>query len=343
MEPLVQVGDARQPHRHERRHENGDDDGEDGAAEPDHQPAGEHQHPELVALQAQRAQHAVVARLGERLAHEGLTDDEQEGDERKERNKAHRGGLDADGPLDLRRLQRPALHEAGGLPVGEALDALGERVELARVTQADEEQRARHDVRSVAVGEGAGEVEGGARSGPTGGNSDGDASMPTMRNVTSGPSASSSIALLDEPGAPARRAPKLLSSVAAAVGKLDGRTKRRRIVLPGWRPSRSASTKLAVASSMARGSAARPSLMSIRSITVPKRSSAGSTGNRSTGPTRRPSPVRPVNTRLTPARAVSRTWGSRSTSSTSAAPPRPKALRPATMASAARIVRLKSR
>jgi hypothetical protein len=167
--------------------------------------------------------------------------------------------------------------------------------------------------------------------------------MPTMRKVTSGPSASSSMALLDEPGAPARRAPKLLSSVAAAVGKLAGRRKCRRMVLPGCRPRRSASTKLAVASSTARGFAARPSRMSIRSITVPNRSSAGSTGNRSTGPTRRRSPLRPVNTRLTLARAVSRTWGSRSTSSRSAAPPRPKALRPATMASAARIVWLKSR
>ena len=77
------------------------------------------------------------------------------------------------------------------------------------------------------------------------------------------------------------------------------RTNWSRMVLPGCRPSRSASTKLTVASSSARGSAARPSVMCARSSTVPKRRSAGSIGNRSTGPTRRPSPVRPVNTRLT--------------------------------------------
>ena len=167
--------------------------------------------------------------------------------------------------------------------------------------------------------------------------------MPTMCSVTSGPSASSSIALLAEPGAPAKRAPKLLRRVAAAVGKLDARMKWRRMVLPTCRSSRSASTKLAVASSMARGFAVRPLRISIRSMRDPRRPSAGMTGKRSTGPTRCPVPVAPVNTRLAEARALSRTWGSRATSSRFTAPARPNALRPATTASLPRIVRVKSR
>ena len=129
--------------------------------------------------------------------------------------------------------------------------------------------------------------------------------MPVIRNVTSGPSASASIEVLLASGSPARRAPKLLRSWSAVISKPEASTNRSRNVLPTSRCSRSASTKLAVASLARFGLAGRPDTIDQRSVVEPSCSSSGMIGRRSTGPTRRPVPVVPVNSRLTLARASS--------------------------------------
>ena len=61
-----------------------------------------------------------------------------------------------------------ALHEARGLAVGESLDALRERVEVVGVAQRDEQQRARHHVTAVPLGERTREMEGRCEVGPDG-------------------------------------------------------------------------------------------------------------------------------------------------------------------------------
>ena len=131
------------------------------------------------------------------------------------------------------------------------------------------------------------------------------------------------------------------------VSKPDASTNRSRNVLPTSRCSRSASTKLAVASLARFGLAGRPDTIDQRSVVEPSCSSSGMIGRRSTGPTRRPVPVVPVNSRLTLARASSLTCGSAAMSSRSTAPPsrpscRTKGLFPPTSTSAALIARTNS-
>ena len=221
-----------------------------------------------------------------------------------------------DGPLDLRRLERAALDEPGRLARGQPFDPLGERVQLVGAPQATYSRGLATSLRGVALRERRRQVER-RRQIRTDGRELGrrrfDAHDAQRDVGTIGQ-------LVDRAarrtGCPGQARPKLLRRVAAAVGKLDaaheveadgaarsaGRADRRA------RSSRSPRRRR-------RGFAVRPSRISIRSMRDPRRRSAGMTGKRSTGPTRRPCRSRPVNTRLTEARALSRTWGSRSTSS----------------------------
>ncbi len=125
----------------------------------------------------------------------------------------------------------------------------------------------------------------------------------------SGPSASCSNVDACAPRPPSRRGPNSESSFAATGMKLSAFTKCKRTRSPTCRWSRSASSKLAVASPTRVGSARRPSSIFQRSMSVPSRVSRAATGKRSLGPTRRSSLIRPVNRSGTEARALSATSG----------------------------------
>ena len=185
------------------------------------------------ALHPQRVQHIVVTRLCVRLAQQPLRDDEQQRERHEERDQPKGDGLRPDRGLDLRLLQLPAHDEPGRRALRQSLDALGERVEQRRDRlQVHVHDRVRHDLVAVAAAANSGvRCSAGDRSGPSGGNSSGDASMPVIRNVTSGPSASASIDVLLAPGSPARRAPKLLRSWSAVASNPDACTNRSRNVL----------------------------------------------------------------------------------------------------------------
>ena len=100
------------------------------------------------------------------------------------------------------------------------------------------------------------------------------------------------------------------------------------IVLPTCRPSRSASTKLAVASPTASGRARRPASIFQRSTSVPTRLSSDATGNTVVASSVRPVSVRPLNGSATKARALRSTNPDRATASRSTPPTRPKVLYP---------------
>ncbi len=124
-----------------------------------------------------------------------------------------------------------------------------------------------------------------------------------------------------------------VSSAAADFRKLAAEKKWILTVSPTWRWSFSAAMKLAVASRTANGCAARPSSIVKRSNVVPSAFPAAATGNTSPGPMSRPSGVRPANSRLALASAVSATSGRRPTFVRSTPPTSEKSLRPGTSTS----------
>ncbi len=205
-----------------------------------------------------------------------------------------------------------ALHEARGLAVGESLDALRERVELVGVAQPDEEQRTRHQrrlpYRSVNARV---RWRGGARSGPTRRELgrrrlDPDDAEGHVRPVGElvdraarrpGRAGEAGAEVAEERRRRGREAGRSHEAEPNGVADVQPEPLRR---ARSWRPPRRPRRGRPL---VPRGGA------SARGRARGGRRS-GSIGNRSTGPTRRPSPVRPVNMRLTVARAVDRTWGS---------------------------------
>ncbi len=153
------VGRARQTDRHERRREVRTHDRDGCGHGADRGARTRRDRKNLTAAHAEGSVHVVLRRLEERLAHECLRDDHEQGHEGQRGQDAERVSLHLDRPLDLHGLPLARCDEADRLPRGEPLDSRGERVELIALVEHRVHHRAADDARGVRVLERGREVQ----------------------------------------------------------------------------------------------------------------------------------------------------------------------------------------
>ena len=129
LDSPVELGGARDADRHEGRDRDRDDERDDRGDQRGEQAPHPCEHVELGPLHAERGEHGVVTRLGVRLSHQTLGNDEQQRDQDEQRDEPQRDHLRVDRGLDLRLLERTAHDETDRRAFPQTLDALRERVE----------------------------------------------------------------------------------------------------------------------------------------------------------------------------------------------------------------------